>query len=339
MNFRILGTTGWRISEISFGAWAIGGDMWGPQDDQESIRALHAAIDSGVNLIDTAQGYGKGHSEKLIGEVLSQRSEEIYVATKIPPVPGSQWPPPENADSSRLFPRNYIFEQCEKSLRRLGREYIDIYQFHTWATAFNIQHEWFEAMSLLKEQGKIRAIGVSVPDTTPDNVIGALALGKVDTVQVIYNIFEQYPEWNLFPVAEKLGTGIIVRVPLDEGALTGKFTEETTFPESDVRRNYFRGGNLPAVVRKVREIQACKNEQYPDMSLAEYALRFSLSHPAVGTVIPGMRNVAQVTMNIAASDGRVLSAGHKRELERFAWRKDFWHAEYGPDGLPAHSGA
>lgn len=327
MHYRTFGKLGWKISEISFGGWAIGGDMWGPQDDADSIRALHKAIDLGVNFIDTAQGYGKGHSEELIGKVLKERSEEIYVATKVPAKPGSKWPLPENANANEFFPASYIIEQCEGSLRRLQRDHLDIYQFHTWATAFNVQDEWFEAMAKLKQQGKIHAIGVSVPDTTPDNVIGALALDRVQSVQVIYNIFEQYPQWNLFPVCEKLGIGVIVRVPFDEGALTGKYTTQTTFPEGDVRRRYFRGRNLPAVINRVEKIREFKNKRHPHMSMAEYALRFCLSHSAVNTVIPGIRNVQQAEMNLAASDGLGLDSYELQELKQFAWRKDFWHEE------------
>lgn len=327
MYYRTFGKLGWKISEISFGAWAIGGDMWGPQDDADSIRALHRAIDLGVNFIDTAQGYGKGHSEELIGKVLKERSEEIYVATKVPAKPGSKWPLPENANANEFFPASYIIEQCEGSLRRLQRDHLDIYQFHTWATAFNVQDEWFEAMAKLKQQGKIHAIGVSVPDTTPDNVIGALALDRVQSVQVIYNIFEQYPQWNLLPVCEKLGIGVIVRVPFDEGALTGKYTTQTTFPEGDVRRRYFRGRNLPAVINRVEKIREFKNKRHPHMSMAEYALRFCLSHSAVNTVIPGIRNVQQAEMNLAASDGLWLDSNELQELKQFAWRKDFWHEE------------
>jgi aryl-alcohol dehydrogenase-like predicted oxidoreductase len=327
MKYRSFGKLGWQVSEIGFGAWAIGGDMWGPQDDAESIRSLHKALDLGINFIDTAQGYGKGHSESLIGEVLQDRRDPVYVATKVPAVPGSVWPIPENSRAADFFPASYIIGECEKSLRRLRREYIDIYQFHTWATAFNISDDWYEAMQKLKEQGKIRAIGVSVPDTTPDNVIGALALGKVDAVQVIYNIFEQYPMWNLFPACKKLGTGIIVRVPFDEGALTGKFTHDTTFAVGDVRRHYFRGNNLHTVVERVDEIREFKNSRHPGMSMAEYALRFCLSHDAVGTVIPGMRKIEQVVANSSVSDGILLSEPEKKELKRFAWRKDFWHEE------------
>lgn len=327
MKYRPFGALGWNVSEIGFGAWAIGGDMWGPQRDDESLRALHRALDLGVNFIDTAQGYGKGHSEELIGKLLKDRREEVFVATKVPPSPGSVWPPPEDADARKVFPGSYIIDQCHGSLKRLGRDHIDIYQFHTWATAFNGADEWFEAMSRLKEQGKIRAIGVSVPDTTPDNVIGALALGKVDAVQVIYNIFEQYPRWNLFPVCERLGTGVIVRVPFDEGALTGRLTESTTFPEGDVRRHYFRGRNLKAVVKRVEAVRSFKDRVLPAMSMPELALRYCLSHRAVSTVIPGIRNVRQAEANVAPGDGAGLPDEILGEMDQFAWRKDFWHLE------------
>lgn len=328
MKFRKFGKLNWQISEIGFGAWAIGGDMWGPQNDNESIKALNKALDLGVNFIDTAQGYGSGHSEEIIGKVIKDRKEEIYVATKVPPVSNTPWPPSDNFDSRISFPAKYIIEECEKSLKRLRRDYIDIYQFHTWAPAFNIRNEWFEAMSKLKEQGKIRAIGVSVPDTTPDSVIASLVSGKVDAVQVIYNIFEQYPQFNLLPVAEKMGTGIIVRVPFDEGALTGKFTSQTTFAEEDVRKYYFRGNNLSSVVNKVDEIKKFKDSKgHNNWSMADYALKFCLSHSSVSTVIPGIRNVRQAEMNTSVSDGILLNENELEELKKFYWRKDFWHDE------------
>lgn len=328
MEYRPFGRLGWKVSAVGFGAWAIGGEGWGPQDDAESIRTLHAALDRGVNVIDTAQGYGQGHSEVLIGQVLRERSEEVYVATKVPPVPDSTtWPPPDDADPRRMYPAAYIVAECEKSLKRLQREAVDVYQFHTWSAGFNLHDEWYEAMMQLKAQGKIRAIGASVPDTKPDSVVGALAQGRVDSVQAIYNLFEQYPQSNLFPVCEALGTGVIVRVPFDEGALTGKYTNETVFAEGDVRRHYFRGNNLPAVVDRVEALRRFKDERHPAMSMAEYALRFALSHDAVSTVIPGMRTVQQVAWNTAAADGRRLDAEEIRALRRFAWRKDFWFEE------------
>ncbi|TFG97923.1 MAG: aldo/keto reductase, partial [Calditrichales bacterium] len=192
---------------------------------------------------------------------------------------------------------------------------------------FNVQDEWFKAMDKLKQDGKIRAIGVSVPDTTPDNVIGSLARERVDSIQVIYNIFEQYPEWNLFPVCEKEGTAVIIRVPFDEGALTGKYTADSTFAEGDVRNHYFRGNNLKAVVRKVEEIKAYKDLTFPGFSMADLALKFCLSHRAVSTVIPGIRNVSQADMNTQVSDGNYLNDDQKEDMKQFNWRKDFWFAE------------
>ena len=327
MNYRSFGNTDWEVSEIGFGAWAIGGDMWGPQDDQESLRALHRAIDLGVNFIDTAQGYGKGHSEELIGELLQNRQQEIYVATKVPPMPGTKWPPPEDLDVLSAFPPEYIISACEQSLKRLKRDTLDVYQFHTWAAAFNKRDEWFEAMWNLKKAGKIRAIGVSVPDTTPDNIIGSLINDRVDAVQVIYNIFEQYPDWNLFPVCRHQNTAVIVRVPFDEGALTGKFTENTIFPDGDVRSHYFRGKNMAAVVKRVQEIDSYRMENLPHMSMPELALRYCLSNPVVSTVIPGIRSPEQAEINTAVSDGEYLPENILEEMQQFAWRKDFWFHE------------
>jgi aryl-alcohol dehydrogenase-like predicted oxidoreductase len=315
---------------VGFGAWAIGGDMWGPQSDNDSINALHKAIDLGVNFIDTAAGYGKGHSEEIIGKFLKERKEEIFVATKVPPVEGTKWPPDENQDVNICFPKDYIIKQCENSLKRLNREYIDVFQFHTWATYFNIQDEWYEAMALLREQGKIRAIGVSVPDATPDHIIGSIANGRIDSIQVIYNLFEQYPNWNLFPVCEKFGTAVIVRVPFDEGALTGKYTLETKFENTDVRNHYFRGNNLKAVVKRVDEIKKYVNQNYPNYSMPEFALRFCLSNNTVGTIIPGIRNVKQAEINSSVSDGILFDENVLNELREFAWRKDFWHEEVNP---------
>ena len=328
MKYRTFGKLNWQISEIGFGAWAIGGDMWGPQDDDESIKALYKAIDLGVNFIDTAQGYGSGHSEEIIGKVLKERKEELYIATKVPPKGYAPWPPPDNYDSKKLFPADYIIEECEKSLKRLKRDHVDVYQFHTWATSFNLDSEWFKAMNKLKQQGKIRAIGVSVPDTTPDSVIASLVNEKVDAVQVIYNIFEQYPQFNLFPVAEKTGAAIIVRVPFDESSLTGKLTLQSTFAEKDVRKHYFRGNNLKAIVNKVKEIEKFKDSKgHNNWSMAEYALRFCLSHSAVSTVIPGIRNIKQAELNSAVGDGKWIDEKELEEMKKFYWRKDFWHDE------------
>ena len=327
MNYRKFGRTGWKVSEIGFGAWAIGADMWGPQDDDESIRALNKAIDLGLNFIDTAQGYGKGHSETIIGKALKERKENIYVATKIPPVEGFKWPPDDNSDSKTAFPYQYIIDECEKSLRRLQRDFIDVYQFHTWAAKFNVENEWFDAMSKLKHDGKIKAIGVSVPDTKPDSIIGSIEKDRIDSVQLIYNLFEQYPNWNIFPVCKNHNVAVIVRVPFDEGALTGKYNLETKFHDGDVRKHYFRGNNLPTVIDRVEEIRTFKNEYYPDLTMANFALKFCLSNDTVSTVIPGIRNIFQAKLNTSASDGKYFSAKELKIMEKFIWQKDFWFSE------------
>ncbi len=287
----------------------------------------HRALDLGVNFIDTAQGYGKGHSEELIGTLLRERERGNLRRHQGPRKTGFPLAAAVRRPGARFLPRGVLIQACEGSLRRLKRDWIDVYQFHTWAASFNVEDEWFEAMSRLVNRGKIRAVGVSVPDTQPESVIGALAAGRVQTVQVIYNIFEQYPRWNLFPVCRKLGTGVIVRVPFDEGALTGKYSASTTFAEGDVRRHYFRGRNLPAVLRRVAAVEEFKERCRPGMPLSWYALRFCLSHPAVGTVIPGIRSERQADLNCAAADGIPLQDTELAELEQFAWRKDFWHEE------------
>jgi len=327
MNNRKFGNTGWQVSEIGFGAWAIGGDMWGPQDDNNSLEALHKAIDFGVNFIDTAQGYGQGHSEEIIGNFIKERKEKIYVATKVPPKPGHPWPLPDNADIRNLFPYSYIIDQCEVSLKRMRTDCIDVLQFHTWVSGFNVQDEWFEAVTRLKEQGKIKAFGASVPDRTPDNIIGSIVQGRIDSVQVIYNIFEQYPSFNLFPVCEKFNTAVIIRVPFDEGALTGKYNLNTKFAKGDVRNHYFRNNNLKSVVERVKRIDDSRSEEYKNLSMAEYALRFCLSHPAVSTVIPGIRSVLQAEANVRAGDGIGLSGKELQKLSQHFWRKDFWSEE------------
>ncbi|MCF8260910.1 MAG: aldo/keto reductase [Melioribacteraceae bacterium] len=326
MKYRKFGKLDWQVSEIGFGGWAIGGG-WGPQSDAESIKALHRAIDLGVNFIDTAQGYGDGHSEELIGKVLKERSEEIFVATKVPPKE-FDWPPRIDYDAREAFPKEYIIEECEKSLKRLQRDYLDVYQFHTWSTRFNAQVEWFEAFEQLKEEGKIRASGASVPDITPYYIIGALVEGKIDSIQLIYNLFEQFPAWNTLKVCKELKIGVIVRVPFDEGALTGKYNLGTTFPDGDVRQHYFRGNNLKRTIEKVDQINKYKDENHPKLTTADFALKFCLSNEAVTTVIPGIRNFNQAEMNTSASDGNYFSNDEIKALEKFAWRKDFWNEEF-----------
>ncbi len=321
MQYRKLGKTELQVSEIGFGAWGIGGEMWKGSNDDESIQALHAAIDEGVTFIDTALAYGDGHSEQLIGKVLKDRNEKIAVATKIPPK-NWKWPAQGDIPVAEVFPHDYIIEATEKSLRNLGVERIDVQQFHVWHDNFMEQNGWQDAAAKLKEEHKIRFFGVSVNDHEPQNAIKVVEQGVADTVQVIYNIFDQSPENDIFPACMKHNTGMIVRVPFDEGGLTGKITPETTFPERDWRNRYFRGERKQQVWDRIQKLEKLLGDEA--QTLPELALRFCLSHPAVSTVIPGMRTVKNVRANCAVSDGRLLSDELRNELKKHRWQRNFY---------------
>jgi len=324
MQFRSLGATGIRISEIGFGAWGIGGSMWLGGTDNESALALLAAADLGLNFIDTALAYGDGHSESLVGAFVRQRKERIIVATKIPPKNG-RWPARAGTSIEDAFPYDYIIRSTEKSLKNLGVETIDLQQFHVWLDDWADSDEWKRALEDLKQSGKIRFAGISINDHQPANALRTAATGAIDSFQVIYNIFDQSPEKELFPAALERNIGIIVRVPLDEGALTGSVTPETKFPPGDWRNRYFRGERRTEVVRRVRGLTPLLG---PEAStLPELALRFCLHHPAVSTVIPGMRNVKNVRANCGVSDGKQLSTKMLEELRTHAWEKNFYSAD------------
>ena len=293
MEYNILGKTNLKVSAIGFGAWAIGGNMWGPQNDNDSIAALNKAIDLGVNFIDTALAYGHGHSEQIIGKVLKARKEKIYIATKIPPL---SWPPPPDSHAKDAFPKEKIIESVETSLRNLGVDCIDLIQLHSWRENWTNDTEWYETLCEFKNQGKIKHIGVSVHDHMEDEALGLIETGRIDTIQVVYNVLAQTPKKNLFPKAQKYNIGIIARVPLAYGALTGKFTEETTFPENDFRKNKYTGTNLKEVLEKVEDFKKTVKSN-DKKTLLTHALRFVLSHPAVSVTIPGMRNIQQAEEN------------------------------------------
>lgn len=322
MKYRTLGKTGYSVSAIGFGAWAIGATSWGKQDDNDSIKALHEAIDRGVNFIDTAAGYGGGHSERLIGRVIKERSEDIKVATKTPlKFPGT-WPPSPYDNWEDRYGEAYLRENVEERLRNLGVECIDLLQLHTWTRAWNRDPKPFEVLRKLQEEGKIAKIGVSTPEQDQNAVIDLMRNGWVDTVQVIYNIFEQEPAAELLPVAQEHKVGIIVRVAMEEGALTGKFTNETTFTDDDFRSKYFAGDRMERVVDRVGRIR----EDFPDQNLAQLALRFALQHPGVSTVIAGIRNPRQAGLNIPVADLPPLPDETMQKLRQHAWLKQFWHS-------------
>jgi len=319
MKTRPLGRTGWPVSELGFGAWGIGANWWGPTDDAESLQALTSAWDAGVTFFDTAYVYGDGHSERLVGQALAGKPARI--ATKIPPK-NNAWPPKTDADIDAAFPGEWIRSCTERSLKNLGRETVDLQQFHVWTNAWLKRDEWKETVSRLKQEGKIRAFGVSINDHDPDSALELVASGLVDTVQVIFNIFDQSPVERLFPLCLRHNVGVIVRVPLDEGGLTGALNRETQFPKGDFRGQYFRGDNLAQTVERVERLTTLLGPEAK--SMPELALRFILSHDAVSTVIAGMRRHRHVSANAAVSDGRRLSPTLTNDLRGHAWKRNFY---------------
>jgi aryl-alcohol dehydrogenase-like predicted oxidoreductase len=321
MRYRTLGKTGLEVSELGFGAWGIGGTMWIGADDAESLRALRLAIELGVNFLDTAYGYGDGHSEQLIGAAVRESAETVYVASKIPPRT-MQWPAQPGVRAEEAFPADWVVACTERSLQNLGLETIDVQQFHVWSDEWVGQGDWLDGIERLKRDGKIRFFGVSINDHQPENAIRLVESGLVDTVQVIYNIFDQSPEDALFPAVEAARVGVIVRVPLDEGALTGSVRPETTFPEGDFRNRYFAGERKREVWERVQAI--ARDLDVEDERLAEIALRFCLSHPAASVVIPGMRTTRNVERNVHAAAAGPLEASQLAALRRHRWVVDFY---------------
>src|ERR687890_2302334 len=253
VNYRRLGRTELEVSEVGYGAWGIGKSQWIGAEDDESLRALNRAIDLGLNFVDTALAYGEGHSERLVGQVVRERDETVYVATKIPPK-NRIWPAPSGLHPDEIFPGDYVRECTERSLRNLGLDTVDVQQFHVWHDEWVGEGDWLEAVEELKREGKIRFFGVSINDHQPANAVRLISTGAVDTAQVIYNVFDQSPEDLLLPACQQHGVGVIVRVPFDEGSLTGRITPDTTFEEGDFRNYYFRGDRKQEVFDRVRAI-------------------------------------------------------------------------------------
>jgi aryl-alcohol dehydrogenase-like predicted oxidoreductase len=321
MKYRTLGKTGLQVSELGFGAWGIGGTMWIGADDAESLQALRLAIERGVNFLDTAYGYGDGHSEELVGAAIRESAETVYVASKIPPK-NMQWPAQPGVRAEEAFPADWIVDCTERSLGNLGLDTIDVQQFHVWSDEWVGQEDWLEGVERLKRDGKIRYFGVSINDHQPANAIRLVESGLVDTVQVIYNVFDQSPEDALFPAVEAAEVGVIVRVPFDEGALTGAVRPETTFPEGDFRNSYFAGNRKREVWERVQAIASDLGVEVD--RLAEIALRYCLSHPASSVVIPGMRSTRNVERNVSAVSAGPLDEDQLAVLHRHRWVRDFY---------------
>ncbi len=289
--------------------------------DDESMRALRRAIDLGINFIDTALAYGDGHSEKLVGKVIGEARHRMYIATKVPPK-DRLWPAKRGIGIDRVFPFEYIMRSTEESLHNLKVDTIDLQQLHVWNPEWFQREEWRRAFEELKTAGKVRAVGVSINDHDPDSALELVQSGLVDTVQMIYNVFDQSPERNLFPLAQKMNVGVLARVPFDEGALTGSITENTEFSPKEFRSFYFRGDRKKQVVERVAALET--DLAGVDGNLAEIALRFTISHPAVSSVIPGMRTVRNVERNAAVSEKGPLDAATLQTLKRHVWDKNFY---------------
>ena len=322
MKYRKLGRTNFEISEMGYGAWGIGGTQWLGGSDDESLAALRRAIELGLNFIDTALAYGAGHSEQLVGQVVREAGREIYVATKVPPK-NQLWPAQPGIGIEQVFPYDYILRSTERSLQNLGVETIDLQQLHVWNPEWTARDEWRRALEELKRSGKARAVGISISDHQPDSALEIVETGLIDTVQVIYNIFDRSPERNLFPLAMARGIGVIARVPLDEGGLTGKIDEHTRFAPGDFREDYFQGDRKKQVREHVESL--LRDLGVDAASLPEVALRFCLSHPAVSAVIPGMRSLRNAEANCAVPGKGPLPEETLAVLRRHAWDRNFYN--------------
>jgi aryl-alcohol dehydrogenase-like predicted oxidoreductase len=316
MEYRTLGRTGLRVSDVGFGAMTIGGEVFGATDDNESLKALHHALDVGMNFIDTADAYGRGHSEELIAQVLKTRRNEVVLATK----GGNQYMVRQGL---RNFDPDYISGALERSLQRLQVDTIDLYQLHNPSAEVMRRGEIFELMDRCKREGKIRYYGVSL-ETVADGLV-ALQTGKPDTLQVVYNILHQDPEAELLPLAQQHGVAIIARVPLERGVLSGRFTNSNDFARDDFRARMFSEKTLPQLNSALEKLRFVVKGDV--LNLAQAALRFVLSHPAVSSVIPGIRTPVQVDANAAAS-GKCLPAedlARLRELYQSEFRSIAFH--------------
>ncbi|HKR21417.1 MAG TPA: aldo/keto reductase [Pyrinomonadaceae bacterium] len=321
MNYRRFGRTGWEVGEMGYGMWGMA--SWTDSSDEESLRSLQKAVDLGVNFFDTAYAYGAGHSENLLGQIVRSNAEKkVYTASKIPPKT-LQWPAPADSTLAQSYPPDHVEEYVHRSLENSGMESFDLMQFHTWSDEWMRDDRWFYKLDDLRSQKLIRAMGISINRWEPWNGIRAVRSGQIDAVQVIYNIFDQNPEDELFPACREHDVAVIARVPFDEGTLTGTLTKDSTWPEGDWRNTYFVPENLIPAVEKADEIKklldAWNREHETRITMPELALRFILNNPDVSTIIPGMRKLHHVEANVAASDAGPLPRELHEKLRPFRW--------------------
>ena len=305
---------GWQVSDIGYGMWGMAG--WTGSDDEQSLRSLQKSIDLGCNFFDTAWAYGDGHSESLLGQIVRANPDKrLYTASKIPPK-NRRWPSRRGTTLDEAFPPDYIDEYVHKSLENLGLESLDLIQFHVWEDDWAEDDRWVRALESLRSQGLIHAFGISINRWEPANAIRTVESGHIDAVQVIYNIFDQNPEDELFPACREHGVAVIARVPFDEGTLTGTLTKDSTWPADDWRSTYFVKENLET---SVDHAEALRPDIPEHLTMPQAALRFILSNPDVSTVIPGMRKLAHVVDNIEQSDAGALDDATLEVLRKHRW--------------------
>jgi aryl-alcohol dehydrogenase-like predicted oxidoreductase len=323
MKNRTFGKLGWPVSEIGYGMWGMA--SWSNSDDQESLESLQASIELGCNFFDTAHAYGEGHSEKLLGQTVRGNSgKRLYTATKVPPL-NKEWPARPDSTLKDSYPPDHVEDFVHRSLESSGLESFDLVQLHTWNDAWLKDDRWFYKLDDLRSQKLINGIGISLNRWEPWNGLGAVRTGQIDAVQVVYNIFDQNPEDELFPACEEMNVAVIARVPFDEGTLTGMLTKESRWPEGDWRNVYFVPENLdPSMdrVEKLKDLLRQWNQEHqgePEITLPELALRFILSNSTVTIIIPGMRKLRHVEANIATSDAGPLPAELLKQLKEHRW--------------------
>jgi aryl-alcohol dehydrogenase-like predicted oxidoreductase len=323
MEYRTFGRTGWDVSEISFGAWQLGG-QWGEVDDEASIRTLLHAYERGINFVDTAELYGAGHSELVIGESLRRWSgDKIYVATKIQP---TEWPNPDQDDPlmGGRYPEWHLRQGVDRALERLGVERLDLLQLHCWLGDGIHELDWLETLNALRIEGKVDKIGVSIRDYRPEEGVEVAKLGLVDSIQVIFNMFEQRPTEALFPAGASTRTAFIDRVALDSGSLGGQWTADTydSWEDGSQPKVMFRGERFTETLARVEALKKICAPYYP--SLAEAAVRYTLSSPEVSTVIAGMRSSTNVDRNISYSDGQPFPEELREQLAEHNWPRNYY---------------
>jgi aryl-alcohol dehydrogenase-like predicted oxidoreductase len=316
MNYRVFGRTGWQVSDVGYGMWGMAG--WTGSDDEESLTSLDRAIALGCNFFDTAWAYGGGHSEQLLGRTIARhKGQKLYAATKIPPMNG-RWPARPEYTLAEVYPPDHIRELTERSLENIGVGTIDLQQFHVWSDTWADDDRWQRAVSDLKDDGLVSAVGISINRWQPTNVLRALETNLIDSVQVVYNVFDQNPEDELFPACREKNIAVIVRVPFDEGSLTGTLTKDSRWPQGDFRNLYFDRSNLVPTLERVERLRPVVPKS---MTMPELALRHILQHPDVSTVIPGMRKLRHVEENVKASGADALPGPLMAELKKHRWER------------------